>query len=354
MGGNALKKYGVDTVRFDARKYVEIGGELINVMLPTVFPKSKTHLVKAYSGKEDFGDVDILVSTYDGMPDPMAAIKHERIWKSKVWVKNGNVCTFDYKNFQVDLIFVGNKDWDTSIDFYDYDPSGNLMGKIAHKFGLKYGMVGLVYPYRSKLNSSVQRDIILSKDSREIFNFLGFDYEVYLDGFDTLVQIFDYVVHSKYYDMEHFRYENLNAVDRKRNRKRKTYNDFLEYVNNNNFAYTTLNKFSKDKEYYLPLVESVFPEANLFAKIEELDKRSQTLADIKSKFNGKLVMERIPFLQDRALGEAMSQFRAKWESEEQYEEYVLSHSREEIMKEFIRFYYDKNIILNACSSDRKP
>ena len=41
------------------------------------------------------------------------------------------------------------------------DPSGNLMGKIAHKFGLKYGCDGLVDPFRN-FSGRINKDIVLT------------------------------------------------------------------------------------------------------------------------------------------------------------------------------------------------
>ena len=51
---------------------------------------------------------------------------------------NGNVFSFEYDKYQVDIIPQPTRNWVCCSDFFDFDPSGNLMGKIAANFRFEY------------------------------------------------------------------------------------------------------------------------------------------------------------------------------------------------------------------------
>jgi len=340
MGGKALRKIGIMSVRITKTNYDRTELDLLSI-LPKMYPKSKFHVIQGHYNKADFGDIDILVSKYEGMPNITETLKLVPEWNSKGFYKNGSVTSVDYNNFQVDLNFVSKDDWYTSIDFFDFDPSGNLMGKIAHKFGLKYGHVGLVYPYRGN-SGKIVKDIIISKDSKKIFKFLGLDYEIFSNGFYEKKEIFDYVINSKFFNSDIFKFENLNAVDRKRNRKRKTYNEFLEYINT--IQTGTIAKrepnfiFEKDKSKYLDLIHDNFPEIEFIKQIHDLDLRSEELSKIHAKFNGKMVIDDIRYLRGKVLGKMLRGFEESIGTRDEYEKYILANTTEDIMQNFRAYH----------------
>ncbi len=283
MGGHALDK--VKTRRYNTDEFISLALKM-RVHMLNIFERG-IHIVRAYHSKQDHGDMDILLQN-DGTLGNIAQ-KLQDYFKPGQMKCNGGVYSFDYEEFQIDVILCNPEDWDTSIAFFDYDPSGNLMGKIAHKFGLKYGFKGLVYPYRT-IDGVEFGDIVISKDNRKVFGFLGFDYDRFLAGFNTKQEIFDYVVDSKYFDPQNFLMENLNHIDKKRNKKRPTYQEFLSYINAEVESGRKWNQtFAKNKEEYVPLIDLAFPEANLYDEIErykELDRRRLV---VHQKFNGDML-----------------------------------------------------------------
>jgi hypothetical protein len=166
MGGKALQLINLNTERKTTSEFFKIYSDVVKPFHNLGF---ETHLVKFYREKQTHGDIDILIKNKSNLN--IYNLIKENI-STKGILKNGNVISFEYNNFQVDFICVNPKDWNTSIDFFDWDPTGNLCGKIAYRFGCIYGFKGLVYKFRS-ITSNFHEDIVLSTDSKKIFNFLG-------------------------------------------------------------------------------------------------------------------------------------------------------------------------------------
>ena len=304
MGGHVLKK--TFTRRYAADEYDALSIKMM-VHVTNLFG-TKIHVVRAYGAKESHGDMDILVLNDGSLGDINAKISE--YFKPGQIVRNGNVYSFDHEELQIDLILTTPENWDSSLVFFDYDPSGNLMGKTAHKFGLKYGFAGLMCPYRSSSGREVA-DIFVSKDSRRIFEFMGYDYDEYSKGFDTEPQIFEYVMGSMYFDPQNFMMENLNHVDRKRNRKRPSYQRFISYVNSEVESGRGWDfRFRIDKESYLPAIDSAFPEVEIFDRIAECRNVEARRAVISEKFNGRMIMAAYPELLGESLGGFIMGFRS--------------------------------------------
>lgn len=276
MGGKLLEKHGAR--RYAKNEYTSlvsrILGELSN-LLPTFIFKE----IPSYHSKESFGDADILTTplTPAMYRDIMQTLKVEH------YHKNGNVLSMLVEQLQVDLISVPDSDFDSALHYYSYNDLGNLLGKLYRSLGLKFGHRGLTYPVRDKTHQ--YGEIIVSKDFPKILEFLGLDYKTFEQGFSDLPEIFEFVCSSKYFSPIPFQLENLNAVDRIRDKKRSTYMAFLKYVADKQSTYNP----DPNKANYLPLILDFFPGIqepyNLL--VEEHKRRLY----IRTLFNGSLVEE---------------------------------------------------------------
>jgi hypothetical protein len=316
MGGRALNRFGIYTERKTTAEHERILAE-VKPRIEKLF-NSEVRIVKYYHTKETHGDLDLLLKSSNGLN------VHDEIKKEfniEYVNSNTNVHSFAYDNYQIDIIVVKTNDWDSTF-FYDYDPVGNLIGKYAHGFGLKSGFAGLVYPYRGN-SGTVVKDIIISQDQEKIHKFFDLDFNRYEKGFNTVEEIFDYIIKSKYFNADRFQFDNLNGIDRKRNKKRVTYNKFLEYINSQ--KYTNNFIFNKDKTVYLDMINEYFPEANLLEELESLKKIDEKNKLVKEKFNGRLVMEKFN-LSGKELGFVMKTFYEKYD-----EDYILSNSQEKLL-----------------------
>jgi hypothetical protein len=209
---------------------------------------------------------------------------------------------------------------------------------------LKYGFEGLIAEVFSIDGSRKLGEICLSKDSSKIFPFLGFDYDRYLKGFDTVEEIFDYVVNSKFFNADGFMMDSLNHTDRKRNKKRATYQGFLEYINSKEPGTLPSYTFFKDKDLYIDMIDSEFPEANFKKQLEELKLEDEQNKIVSEKFNGDLVMEWTG-LKDKELGRCLGEFKyyvVNLIGEPSFKEWVIkSEEIENIFKLWFTLRFEK-------------
>lgn len=301
MGGNAMAPYGAR--RFSAEEYVPLLKEVIGLLAefkPTGIPY--------YRNKVSFGDMDIITRSLKE-EDYKTIIN--RLGTS-TYLRNDSVMSLLYKEIQIDIIPMSEEDYSTSLLYYSYNDLGNLMGKIFHKFGVKYGHRGLVLPVKD--GDYGLGEVVLSKNPVEIFRFGGFDIDRYYRGFDDLEEIFLFVITSKYFNSEIFQYENLNSINKLRDRKRPTYHAFLQYLDETStisgeslfqmYSSSSVGHiFNEDKGVYLPAIFAHFPAAK--REYEELLEQRRIRRAIKEKLNGKIVMD-ITGLTGSSLGSFMA------------------------------------------------
>lgn len=330
MGGNALNK--VITTRKTTEEYNIIASKLIPIIEKGL--STDISLVKSYFTKDTHGDMDLLIKITEEFHNSgieLAKFVEETFNPGQIY-NNGSVISFDYDEFQIDLIPVKAKFWDVSNGYYSYDPTGNLMGKIAYKYGLKYGFNGLIYPYRN-FNGKLSTNILLSNDNAEIFNFLGYDYSEFSKGFETLEDIFKYIINGKYFDSSMFDLDKLRNKDRQRNKKRKTYNEFLSYIKENNIV--SEYNFDRDKSTYLDFIETTFPDVHFKDKLETLSKKNAENQLMRDKFNGKIIMEHYSSLKGEELGRVMGNFMKSFDD---YSGFILKNTTEQILDVFDDYY----------------
>lgn len=339
MGGKALNQYGVTTVRKNTEEFNRIGKEVREKINNDFDFPIETHIVTCYHTKPDHGDLDLLIKIDNEFHNSGINLKSyiANSFNPEAIHNNGGVYSFDYENFQIDFIPVRESKWETAKVYYSYDPLGNIMGKTFHKFGLSYGWDGLFYKFRN-FNGRLSQNILITTDAREIFEFGGYDYDRYLRGFETLEEILEFTINSKYFDTEIFQMDNLKSIDKKRNRKRGSYHVFLQYIKDNNI--NIRYPFNKNKETYLPMIHAAFPEAELLKKLGELEKKDTQNKILSQKFNGDIVMSWLPNLMGRELGAAITKF--KHDLGDEYEEFILNSNFNNIRERFMESYYGRD------------
>lgn len=330
MGGSLFKKLGFDVERKSTDEFFNIQNE-VSKIIENIF-NTKVKPIKFYRNKVDHGDCDLIVLNDGG--SNFNNIKNILENQFGFCHKNHNIYSITYKKFQVDIILHTKNIFDFCSYFYDYDPVGNLVGKIAHKFGLKFGFDGLFYPVRGVSNSIIE-NILISRDPEKIYTFLGFDFNIYKNGFDTLEDIFNFIINSKYFNKEIFLYENLSLKDRKRNKRRKSYNLFLDFINSKSDLKSF--NFNKNKSIYIDCIEQYFPESNLKEKLKIINEKNYKIKLVKEKFNGNIVM-RITGLKDEKLGKFLYDFRNQFKNQDLFNDYILSTSNEKIINDILDFY----------------
>lgn len=282
MGGNALKT--VNTRRYNADEYFAAASKVVDALCISGYcPRVK--IIKAYRNKETFGDLDILYTTADDKPFGVEVVK--ALFNPDEVVRNTDVISFNFKDLQVDLIHTPAIFFDYASNYFAWNDQGNLVGRIAKKFGLKHGHDGLYLPIRD--GDQVFTEILLTTSYLRSLAWLGFNTDQFIQGFDNLVDIFDWVAENPFYNPDFYKLEYLNHAAKIRDRKRSTYNAFLEYGAE---LESTGKQFWKPlavRSEYLPQIFEEFPHA--LTEYDEAMRKLATVRYVRSRFNGNIVSE---------------------------------------------------------------
>ncbi len=274
MGGNAI----TNAKRIMKSEYEELCSFFSEQLTRN---NIKFHIIQAYEMKDSFGDMDILVEKNQIFNLQQVIIS---LFDFKEVIKNGDVISCNFNDFQIDFIFESKEDFDFCKGYFSFNDLGNLIGRIAHSLGFKFGHNGVWYCLRD--GTHLFGEICLTKDFKTALEFFGFSYERYLQGFTNLTDIFEYVVNSPYFNRDLYPLEHRNHYARMRDRKRKTYNEFLKYCD---ALPWDIDYIRYGKEIYLQRAMSVFPDfKERYAVLQNVYIEIQLA---KTKFNGELVRE---------------------------------------------------------------
>lgn len=301
MGGSALKN--TQTRRYELDEYMRIAN-LVTVKLSSLDNVHRANVIPHIRDKQTFGDLDVLYTTWSDVAVRRDSI--QRMFSPNEIVKNGDVISFNVEELQVDAIHSLFSASNYALRYFSWNDAGNLCGKLFHKFGLKHGHKGLVLPLRDGDNCF--EDVYLTFNHDDALKFVELDPKKYNAGFDSLDDLFKYVASSPYYSPEFYKLENLNTIAKVRDRKRTTYNKFLEF--GERYTGPIYTEFNKDKCVYLQRIFDAFPHA--YAKFEEANARLATQKFLKQKFNGNLVKE-LTGLSGKTLGAFMQHLREQFD-----------------------------------------
>lgn len=299
MGGNALKN--INVTRMNVKEFNETKDKVLAVLNEL---KLEATIPKFFKSKDSFGDVDVIIKTTNSTDYQRAVDRVNEVFKPKDFYRNGSVYSFDVDNHQVDLIFTPEKDYETSVNYLSYNDLFNLLGRLAHKLGLKLGHKGLLYVIRN--GDYTLGEVELVKDLKSIFKILDVDIDTYNKGFENADEIFEFVMKSKYFSNQIFAYENLNNINRVRNKKRVVYRDFLKYIRSR-----PKDGLTVDKEVFVKELLEEFPEAKV--KVQKLWDRLVEQRAVKKIFNGDIVKE-LKNVEGPELGKWMIHFKKKYDN----------------------------------------
>lgn len=316
MGGNAFPE--LKTVRLDASEFHEFRLNLFE-KLRELYPRRFAY-IPAYSTKESFGDLDILYNKIS--PDEIhAALGHPPIFRNGPFTSFAVVLHDDHidhspnpkpRYFQVDFIRVNPEEMNSAYGYFSYNDLGNLMGRIAHRAGFKLGHKGLSYIVREKGNENhAVKEIVLTHDWETCLKFLGYDYNKWLKGFETLEDVFKYVAQNPLVSQKLFRLDQTNHAARVRDRKRKTYQEFLIWVGNTDNGVPFEEKISKEVLRKLFFTRACVQFPHFKKEYDQLQKALEDARFFKSRFNGNIVRD-ITGLGGKDLGGFINSFLHEW------------------------------------------
>jgi hypothetical protein len=221
----------------------------------------KLRAVREIHEKETFGDIDLLYAGNEKI-DFFVKKFQDTGYQYNGQVKNSTITSLAIGTHQIDVIRVSEAKLEIACHYFNDNDKGNLIGVIYNRLGFIYGHEGLY------LRMDFDK-LFLSDDIHEILKFIKYNPSV-IDksvnfGFETYQEMFEMVTSSPYFDSEYYRFENLNNENRTRNKKRKTYQMFVDYLetrpkkslifSKEMMRYQALSFFGKEKEYIKLLKE---------------------------------------------------------------------------------------------------
>lgn len=243
--------------------------------------------------KKDHGDIDVLVVGDDQAQKIIEWAEPEKIIKHP---QGYNILMSWYgRKVQVDLTLTNTNEANFAKWYFSYNDLGNLIGRIAHRQGLKFGHDGLWYVYRK--GDRVLDEIQLTDSIVTALLHLGWnaaDVRHYARGFDTFVEMFDWVKRSEYFEESAYPLEHRNHKSRTRDKKRKVYNEFLAYLN------VTDEYVPSTPELHFERHCKKFP--HMVGRIVEADYHVLLLSEWRRRFGGDVIRE-LTGLEGKELGE---------------------------------------------------
>lgn len=299
MGGNLFH-----LPRMPRREYLEVEAAMRRYLDGRI----DYRIPRYYGDKADFGDLDILVGAdldREAIVRDLGITRHRSV---------GQVFSTVFRGLQTDFFRVD--DLETAWTFMSFNDLGNFIGRICHRFNLKYGEQGLSYVYR---DGNYVRDLELTRDFARTCAFLGLDHAKWVAGFATLPEMFDWMIASRWFSVAPYLDESTSEL---RSRGRTTVTRFIEYLRSRGVDRRVAYE---EREAYLPMIRAEFP--NLAPQLERERAAEARRHAVAAKFSGQLVMRLRPELQGRELGEFIMAFKA---SIPDFEAWVLSTPAEEI------------------------
>lgn len=326
MGGNLLKRFNLPQSRIPNSEYHDIVKEIITIFKNSAYNPVICQAPPSLRKKESHGDIDFVL----GINGPTKWLFRqynswlflsidEFIEKTFGYkpICNDSTYSFPYKGYQMDIKVLQAKDLQSYVHYNSWGDTSNLMGRIFHKMGLSYGHLGLTFYIRKSMfdndllwsnDDHIMRQVVLSQDMREICEIGSFNYEQWAAGFDTEEDVFNFIASSKFFRKDIFLLENLNHINRIRNKKRSFYTNFIEWCKTTNPP-DNIESFL-DKRAYALIFQDRFP--HLRQQIGESFFNYKLHNLIKSRINGNILMEKYGVTKGPDLSKIISSIKAKY------------------------------------------
>jgi hypothetical protein len=350
MGGNALalavvngnpEPVGVQSKRLHKKDFDSLTAKVVKVLNAAIEKANSMganivdapHEVKAYRQKETFGDLDLLVDgelfsfvPYEEVMEMLRVeFNHTGPLPYKPKDKKDMVMSIGLPSdeeavyFQLDLIASERAYYNFQSSYLNWNDLGNLVGVVASSNGfLKYGHDGLRYLFRD--GDNLFESVVLTNDWDEALEFFGYSQERYYAGFDNLLEIYEYAASSRYFSPSLYAFENRNHTQRTRDRKRPTYNGFLNWIEEQDALGYFKEKTPMDSDKWKERVYEFFPS---FAQTEKdtwamLERRKV----FKEYFNGGRLLKFKPELKNKEISDYL---KALEQSVPDIEEFVVTY-----------------------------
>lgn len=316
MGGNLFECSRLDNDEFE-RVGKEITHKLFCIGVISAIPDG-------IKNKTSHGDIDFICS-YPVVSDEK--LKYAFGPDLKIHRNTDTVSIFYESKYQADLNFHPASHFESSFNYNRGSDCGNLIGVLYSRLGYSYGHKGLQYYVNLSKEDSLGA-VLVSKDQRKILEFVGLDYEKWLEGFESVEDLFLWVIKSKYFNKEFYQFENLNHQNRIRNKKRPVFKGFVEWLEGREMEN---NFIVGDKSDYIWKGLLHFGDSWWVDGARPLIEFRRRKLAVREIFSGK---DLLSMYSGKELGSILKKFK---ESYEDFDSFVLASNKEEMIETFKKF-----------------
>lgn len=295
MGGNVFK----DNLRINSKQeFYEVYGKQHKLLAENI--AEFIELPREIDSKTDFGDMDLVVDI-DFLNKYKAIIEEAGYPVSR----NGIVLSYQTpEKYQIDLIGIDKWKLDYALRYFSFGDHANILGRLVKfQFQLKHSFNGLCYEFKTD-SPNYQRLVELSYVYDDVLDLLKLDKYKFISGFETEKELFDWIYASPYMNTSIYAFDKLKTSDAKRDKKRKFYCKWLEY----------LEKKPK-KEYVIPeeekkfILDTEYPKLGIALLVYKNEYKK--LVDYRNKFNRNIVKELLK-IDNEEFGNFMRSFKATY------------------------------------------
>lgn len=206
--------------------------------------------------KQEFNHIYIII------PDHITSFDIGKIFTcTTIKEKEGIIYTV-IDNFLVNFVKTSQNDWYYTFWYYCWNVLPILVDILAYSsHGLRYTRTGLKYEYNDKM-------IDISKNMKDIFEFLELKFHMISSGFPTDYTIFEFIESSPYFDTNFFTLEIFKKFDKNFNLNRKYYENFINHK-------PEISGEQKTIDEQIVYIDSYFPGANLLEKLSKLQAKQE-------------------------------------------------------------------------------
>ena len=191
--------------------------------------------------KQSFGDLDLLYVPRKGQGREEVYSLVRRLFSPTEIVTHGDVTSFDYMTFQIDLIKCTHDTFAMGKFCLSFGDRGMILGQMAKCRGFSLGVKGLIVThssleellgYRNKnIQISSKKKIVLTRDPVAIRSFMGLPPESDDETLTSQEDVMEFCKKSPWFRPQYFAPRKLNNCESKKKlRLRPFYNKFCEQI----------------------------------------------------------------------------------------------------------------------------
>ncbi|NPV13148.1 MAG: hypothetical protein HPY57_15380 [Ignavibacteria bacterium] len=198
---------------------------------------------------------------YIVIPDHITSYDISKIFNCDTVNEKEGIITSVIDDFTIYFVKTNQHDWYYTFWYYCWNILPIMIDILAFSsYNLRYTRFGLKYQYNDKL-------IDITKNMKDIFDFLELPFHMISNGFPTDYTIFEFIESSPYFDTNFFTMEVFKKFDKNFEFNKKYYEDFIKHK-----PEITGEIKSEDEQIFY--IDTYFNGSNFLEKLSKLQAKN--------------------------------------------------------------------------------